>query len=212
MSKVTDLLDKAKAAIKSAETEGNPHLQDAAELIVQALEAGATQERVSKWLGKSQPWVSQLLMWRKNGYVGGAFTRSHKSRFISRANKPKPKGQTKRRTRKAATPPDDSDEVTEREFEVRDDEPEEFDTKSAKANPQNWMTGILLRADQSLQMCRDLEFLVAGAVKVAKDKTATRSEIAIACRAVATAWGIQAQKVEDQNGEADREPQKASVL
>lgn len=210
MSKITDLLDKAKAEIKIAETGGNPHLRDAAEFIAQAQEEGATQQQICKRLGKSQPWVSYLLLWRKGGYSGGPFERSHKSRAISRADKTG--GSSTRKTRKADTRPDTDETVTDREFEVGDDEPEEFDAKTARVNPQNWMTAILLRADQSLQMCRDLEFLVAGAVKVARDKGATRSEISVACRAVATAWEKQAQKIEDQNGKANRKSQKASVL
>jgi len=86
MSKVADLLEKAKGAIAA----GEKYYREAAELVAQAQEAGATQKQIADRIGKSQPWISQLLAWRTSGYHGGAFERSHKAR-ISRANKSKGK-------------------------------------------------------------------------------------------------------------------------
>jgi hypothetical protein len=80
------LLTEAKRAIAAGES----HLRKAAELIAQAQDAGATQRASAKAIGKSQSWISQLLAWRKSGYKGGAFERSHKARTISRANQTKP--------------------------------------------------------------------------------------------------------------------------
>jgi hypothetical protein len=79
---VTKLLTEAKRAIAAGES----HLRKAAELIVKARTAGATQRQIAERVGKSQSWISQLLAWRKSGYKGGAFERSHKARTISRAN------------------------------------------------------------------------------------------------------------------------------
>lgn len=83
-ARVNQLLDKAKRAVAAGES----HLRKAAELIAQAQDTGATQQQIAKGVGRSQPWVAQLLQWRKSGFKGGAFERSHKAR-ISRANKPK---------------------------------------------------------------------------------------------------------------------------
>src|ERR1700749_4806918 len=83
---ITALLDRAKGAIAAGES----HLRKAAELIAQAQDAGATQRQIAKRTGKSQSWISQLMAWRKGGYKGGAFERSHKARTISRANQTKP--------------------------------------------------------------------------------------------------------------------------
>lgn len=82
---ITKLLDKAKDAIAAGESS----LRKAAELIAQAQDAGAKQRQIAKRVGKSQSWVHQLLAWRKAGYSGGAFERSHKARSISRANQAK---------------------------------------------------------------------------------------------------------------------------
>ena len=79
---VTKLLTEAKRAIAA----GEGHLRKAAELIAKARTAGATQRQIAERVGKSQSWISQLLAWRKSGYKGGAFERSHKARTISRAN------------------------------------------------------------------------------------------------------------------------------
>jgi hypothetical protein len=83
---VTKLLTEAKRAIAAGES----HLRKAAELIAKARTAGATQRQIAERVGKSQSWISQLLAWRKSGYKGGAFERSHKARTISRANQTKP--------------------------------------------------------------------------------------------------------------------------
>lgn len=88
-SKITDLLDKAKAAIE----QGESSLRKAAEYIAQAQDEGATQKQIAGRIGRSQPWVTQLLSWRKGGYKGGAFDRSNKAR-ISRTNNSKAKPET----------------------------------------------------------------------------------------------------------------------
>lgn len=82
---IAKLLTDARRAIAAGESS----LRKAAELIAKAQEAGATQRQIAERIGKSQSWISQLLAWRKSGYKGGAFERSHKARMISRANKPK---------------------------------------------------------------------------------------------------------------------------
>lgn len=86
MSKITDLLDQAKYAI----AEGETCYRAAAEAIAEAQAAGATQQQIANHVRRSQPWISQLLSWRKSGYKGGAFDRSHRAR-ISPANNQKPK-------------------------------------------------------------------------------------------------------------------------
>ena len=79
MSKITDLLDKARDAIALGESS----YRKAAELIVQAQEADATQQQIAKRLGKSRAWVTYLLAWRKSGYQGSAFERSNRARVSS---------------------------------------------------------------------------------------------------------------------------------
>jgi len=82
---VTKLLTEAKRAIAAGES----HLRKAAELIAKARTAGVAQRQIAERVGKSQSWISQLLAWRKSGYKGGPFERSHKTRTISRANQSK---------------------------------------------------------------------------------------------------------------------------
>lgn len=94
MSKVDDLLVKAKHAIAA----GEKCYREGAEFIFETQKAGATQKQIAEHVGKSQAWISQLLAWRAGGYKGGAFERSHKSR-ISPANKPKAKPTTDEQAR-----------------------------------------------------------------------------------------------------------------
>jgi predicted transcriptional regulator len=68
MTGINELLDKSKRAI----TVGDKGYRAAAELIAKAQDAGATQQQIAEHVGCSQPWVSQLLSWRKGGYKGGA--------------------------------------------------------------------------------------------------------------------------------------------
>lgn len=83
---IAKLHDKAKRAVQAGEHK----FREAAEALAEAKKLGATQQQSAKAIGRSQSWVAQLLAWRKGGYKGGAFDRSHRSR-ISRANNPKPK-------------------------------------------------------------------------------------------------------------------------
>lgn len=81
MTAIDKLLDKAKDAIEAGESS----LRKAAELIAKAQQAGATQKQISERVGKSRAWVTFVMAWRKGGYQGGAFDRSHKSRVSSPA-------------------------------------------------------------------------------------------------------------------------------
>ena len=64
MMTVTELLSRAKRAIKSGETS----LRAAAEDIAAAHEQGATQRQIGEAVGKSAAWVNRLLKWRESGY------------------------------------------------------------------------------------------------------------------------------------------------
>jgi hypothetical protein len=82
MTTIKILHHRARRAVAAGEAK----LRDAAEYLAKAAELGARQKQSAKAIGKSQQWVSQLLLWRKNGYRGGAFERSHKARSTSRAS------------------------------------------------------------------------------------------------------------------------------
>ena len=82
---IKELHDKARRAVAAGEHK----LREAAEYLAAAKKLGASQRASAKAINKSQSWVAQLLAWRKSGYKGGAFERSHKARTISRANQPK---------------------------------------------------------------------------------------------------------------------------
>ena len=60
MSKVDDLLVKAKHAIAA----GEKCYREAAEFIFETQKAGATQKQIAEHFGKSQAWISQLLVAR----------------------------------------------------------------------------------------------------------------------------------------------------
>jgi hypothetical protein len=61
MSKVDDLLNRAKLSIEAG-------VHEAAEDIAAASEQGATQRKIAEAVGKSAAWVNGLLKWRLAGY------------------------------------------------------------------------------------------------------------------------------------------------
>jgi hypothetical protein len=62
-----DLLARAKKSIEV----GDEALRDAAEALATAQEThGTSQQEMAKAVGKSQPWVSRLLQWRREDYPG----------------------------------------------------------------------------------------------------------------------------------------------
>jgi hypothetical protein len=61
---ITELLSRARLAIKSGENS----LRAAAEDIAVAQDRGASQRRIAKEVGRSAAWVNRLLRWRKRGY------------------------------------------------------------------------------------------------------------------------------------------------
>jgi hypothetical protein len=61
---INGLHNKARLAIESGESK----FRDAAELLAQAEELGATQRQSGAAIGKSASWVNGLLKWRRLGY------------------------------------------------------------------------------------------------------------------------------------------------
>jgi hypothetical protein len=78
---VSELLSKAKDAIAS----GDRSYREAAEYIADAQAQGATQRTIAAKLGKSAAWVNRLLAWRAGGFIGDAFDRAHRKRFVQPA-------------------------------------------------------------------------------------------------------------------------------
>jgi hypothetical protein len=67
---------------------GYNSLRSASEHIAAAIKTGATQADAAARIGKSQPWVNRLLLWRSGGFKdGGPFAADHAKEKISRANK-----------------------------------------------------------------------------------------------------------------------------
>jgi hypothetical protein len=68
---------------------GTKSFRSAANHIAGAIAAGATQTEAAAKVGKSQPWVSQLLKWKAAGFkAGGPFAADHARAIISAANNP----------------------------------------------------------------------------------------------------------------------------
>jgi hypothetical protein len=83
------LLAQAKKSIEA----GDKKLREAAEALAKAQEEhGATQEEMAEAVGKSQPWVSRLLQWRRQGYKEGSpFGPTTKAERYAHANKSRKK-------------------------------------------------------------------------------------------------------------------------
>ena len=66
-----ELLDCAKAHVEDGNNASRESFRQAAEALAQAKELhGTTQASMAKAVGMSEPWVSQLLTWRREGYQG----------------------------------------------------------------------------------------------------------------------------------------------
>jgi hypothetical protein len=67
------LIIRAKRHIGAGEASRIESFRAAADDIARACEKGLSQREAGKRIGKSGPWVNQLLKWQRDGYVGAPF-------------------------------------------------------------------------------------------------------------------------------------------
>lgn len=68
MTPIVELHEKARRALEAADSAAQADLREAAEYLAQAKELGARLDESAAAVGRSKPWISLLLTWRKANY------------------------------------------------------------------------------------------------------------------------------------------------